>query len=162
MKKSFKKIGWDYSRKADYMVTISVRDRKKIFGQLIDGEMVLSREGLVANDRWLAMPSIYPHVQLGVFVIMPQHIHGIIHIRNADYDGVTRSGTFGPQNKNLGQIIRGFKGGFSAQIREHNPSFKWQNRYHDRILFNDAQYDAARNYIMNNPTETYWKEDKGF
>ncbi len=157
MKRSFRKIGWDYSRKADYLVTIVVKDRKKVFGQLVDGEMVLSREGLIAQERWLAMANIYPHVALGVFVVMPDHVHGIIHIRNTDFDGVTRSGTFGPQKNNLGHVVRGFKGGVSARIREFNPSFKWQQRYHDNILFNEKQYKAAADYIINNPRVAFEK-----
>ena len=70
--------GWDYRRSFAYFVTICVRNRQCIFGDVVDGAVRLSRRGMVASDCWLDIPNHHPHVELDAFIIMPNHMHGIL------------------------------------------------------------------------------------
>ncbi|MEJ5245220.1 MAG: hypothetical protein WHV28_05860 [Bacteroidota bacterium] len=71
---------WNYGWNAAYFVTICTHDRQNFFGDIVDGKMVLSEIGELANQYWLEIPNHFSFVQLGAFVIMPNHIHGIIII----------------------------------------------------------------------------------
>jgi REP element-mobilizing transposase RayT len=77
---------WDYSHNAAYFVTICTKNREWFFGDVVDGDMVLSEIGKIANDYWLAIPEHFPFVKLGAHIIMPNHVHGIIII-DKPYDG---------------------------------------------------------------------------
>ena len=79
-RKSPRKPGHDYVGESLYFVTICTHLREWHFGEVVDDMMYLNPLGQVANDRWVAIPSHFPHVQLGVHVVMPNHVHGIIHI----------------------------------------------------------------------------------
>ncbi|MDR2907260.1 MAG: transposase, partial [Bacteroidales bacterium] len=71
---------YDYSQAGLYFVTICTQDRKCLFGEIINGQVRLNEYGQMAYDEWLKTPTIRPNVQLGEFVVMPDHIHGIIAI----------------------------------------------------------------------------------
>lgn len=73
---------FDYSQPGAYFVTIVTQDRKLLFGQVLDGEMVLNDIGRMVTELWLAIPDHFSNVELGEFVVMPNHIHGIISITN--------------------------------------------------------------------------------
>jgi hypothetical protein len=71
---------FDYSQPGAYYVTIVTHERKQLFGQIVDGEMVLNEIGKMVKEVWIAIPKHFPNVEFGEFVIMPNHIHGIISI----------------------------------------------------------------------------------
>lgn len=71
---------WDYRNVWYYFVTICTKDRKHYFGNIQNKEIILSDMGCIANQYRLDIPKHFPHVSLGIFVIMPDHIHGIISI----------------------------------------------------------------------------------
>jgi len=71
---------FDYSQPGAYYVTIVTHERKQLFGQIVDGEMVLNEIGKMVKEVWIAIPKHFPNVELGEFVIMPNHIQGIISI----------------------------------------------------------------------------------
>ena len=161
---------WDYGWNAAYFVTICTENREWYFGDIVDGEIQLSKIGIIANKCWHEIPKHFPFVKLGAFVTMPNHMHGIVIIDKLD-DG--RSGIaetqnfaslqgnknkFGPQSQNLGSIIRGFKIGVTKQARQINPDFAWQSRFHDHIIRNDKSFHNISEYIINNPSK--WQEDK--
>src|SRR6266496_2149740 len=70
--------GWDYRRSYAYFVTICVRNRASIFGDVFDDEMRLTRRGLIARDCWVDIPNHHAHVELDSFIVMPNHVHGIL------------------------------------------------------------------------------------
>src|SRR5438874_2032366 len=70
--------GWDYRRSFGYFVTICVRNRSCVFGDVVDGEMRLTRRGMVVRECWLNIPNHHPHVELDSFIVMPNHLHGIL------------------------------------------------------------------------------------
>ena len=81
-RRSIRLKGYDYSQVGLYFVTICVKNRLHLFGDVCDGEMVLNEYGKIANDEWQKIPKRYPNVSLGVFQIMPNHIHGIIALND--------------------------------------------------------------------------------
>ena len=114
------------------------------------------------------------NLELGEFVVMPNHFHGIIGIGKNEYN--TKRDTqrrdamhcvsatndsknkFGPQSKNLASIIRGFKTGVTINARLINPNFAWQSRYHDHIIRNDRSFHRISKYIIDNPLN--WSDDQ--
>lgn len=86
---------------------------------------------------------------------MPDHIHGIVHIEKSDpkmpHSAAFSKNKFGPQSKNLGSILRGYKIGVTKKSKLICPKFKWQPRYHDHIIRDEAEYQRIHNYIIANP-----------
>ena len=74
--------GYDYSRPGFYFITICVQNMKHIFGDVIDGKMHLNELGKIARDYWNTIDNRYPNTRVDAFIIMPNHVHGIIEIIN--------------------------------------------------------------------------------
>lgn len=173
---------WDYGSNSAYFVTINTYNRKHYFGEIEKGEMKLSEIGNIAKSCWLEIPEHFPYVDLGAFVVMPDHVHGIIIINKPRHEKddylITRqpvkaqdfappsestpeppfaspNNTFGPQSKNLASIIRGFKVGVTKNARKTDSNFTWQSRYHDHIIKNEIEHNYIESYIINNPKN--WK-----
>ena len=172
-RRSIRLRGHDYSSPGAYFITICTHDRLPLFGQVNDGKMVVNEYGEIARECWNAIPEHFPHVELDVFIIMPNHIHGIIWIvdinNNAGnnvgaqqccaptYRGVT------PHNVrpgSLGAIIRSFKSAVTRRInalRDHPGMPVWQRNYFDHIIRTPQTLDAIRQYIIENPIR--WDAD---
>ena len=168
--------GYDYGQNGMYFVTICAKDRENFFGEVDDGKMVLNGVGEIVREEWLQTSIIRPNVFLDEWVVMPNHIHGIIEIFNAlttRRDGLQSVSTqgmdddkiqqyknkFGPQKNNLASIIRGFKGMVTKRVHMCGyDNFAWQSRFHDRIIRNDRELNRIREYIQNNPAE--WERDR--
>ena len=75
---------WDYGWNAAYFVTICTQNREYYFGGIVDGKMHLSEIGALAHKYWPEIPGHFPCVKLGAFIVMPNHIHGIIVIDKPD------------------------------------------------------------------------------
>lgn len=164
---------WDYGWNAPYFVTICTQNREYYFGDIIGGEMVLSEIGEMAQKYWHEIPEHFPFVQLGAFVVMPNHVHGIIIIdkpddgRNVETQNFASlpektkqpepKNQFGPQSKNLASIIRGFKIGVTKHARQIHADFAWQSRFHDHIIRDNKSFERIENYIINNPQN--WGDD---
>jgi len=147
---------WDYGSNAAYLVTICIAGRTHDFGQVRNGEMILTPLGRAAADCWAAIPDHFPFVVLDAYVVMPNHVHGIIIIDKPDgsADGPNR---FGPQSRNLASIVRGFKIGVTKYARQRDIPFKWQARYHDRVIRSVSECERIRQYIHENPER--WEKD---
>ncbi len=150
---------WDYSANGYYSITICTDKRIYYFGDIKNGGMVLSAVGQMAYKYWHEIPYHFPFVMLDAFIIMPNHIHGIIIINKADYKyKECNFGKFSPQVKNMASIIRGYKIGVTKYAANNNLSFKWQPRYYDNIIRDRYHLNNVREYIKNNPKK--WKIDK--
>lgn len=120
--------------------------------------MHLNEIGAIAQEEWLKSPSIRPdmNLMLDAFIIMPNHIHAIIFIGENRYNChgdrmhcvSTNKNQFGPQSKNLGAIIRGFKSAVTIKARTINSFFGWQSLYHDHVIRNESSYNKIKNYII--------------
>ena len=154
---------WDYGSPGLYFITICTKDREQYFGKIENDEMVLNELGLIVNSEWLRTPEIRPDMNLesGEFITMPNHFHAIIMIGENQYNSQrTNTNKFGPQSKNLGSIIRGFKSSVTTQAKKLNIEFGWQERFHDHIIRNHDELIRISNYIVSNVAN--WKQDKFF
>ncbi len=122
------------------------------FGEIL----VFSEIGKIANDFWKEIPAHYPFVEIDQFVVMPNHIHGILFFNRPDKKDWTPN-KFGIQSQNLGAVIRAFKSSLKRYSNQNKIQFEWQPLYHDRIIRNDKALNAIRRYIINNPIK--WKND---
>jgi len=158
---------WDYSSPGYYFVTICTKNKEKCFGDVVNGELNLSRLGKVASKYWQEIPHHFPQVKLDAFVVMPNHIHGVIIIENDDRIVETQNfaslqefqlNKFGPQFKNLASIIRGYKIGVKKWSTINNIPFAWQERFYDHIIRSEDDLSDIREYIVDNPLN--WEKDE--
>jgi putative transposase len=163
-RKSIRLKGFDYSREGLYFITICTHDRQLLFGRIEKGKMNLSDGGKVAHECWLAIPEHFPKVKLHEFVIMPDHLHGIIEL--TDDSGVQNFGSHPHPRKrhefqkiiprSVGSVVRGFKIGVTKYFRANTQiETAWQRNFHERIIRNEESYLRISRYITNNPL--YWK-----
>lgn len=135
----------DYSG-GKYFVTICTRDKEHYFGKIADGEMILSSLGRHAYDAMATLHTHYSYVEVPLFVIMPNHVHAIIIIREmADAPGCI------PTSRTaLGVVIGGYKQNVTRFARRNGIDFGWQLRYHDHIVRGIRDGNNIANYIENN------------
>ena len=151
---------WDY-RDGMYFVTININSGGLPFGQVVDGKMVHSAIGEIVCRNWRAMAEHFPWVHLDAFVVMPNHVHGLLLLR--DVPGITHaapcggfSGFHNPAVKpGLARAIRWFKGKTTYDIRQLQTWFQWQGRYYDTVIRHENQARRVRRYIALNPIR--WK-----
>ncbi|MEA5576613.1 transposase [Anabaena sp. UHCC 0451] len=86
-RRSMRLKGYDYSQQGAYFVTICTHQRNCLFGEIVDGEMKLNTNGEIARGSWLSIPRHFQNVELDEFVIMPNHLHGILIIKNFEMEG---------------------------------------------------------------------------
>ncbi|BAZ14084.1 hypothetical protein NIES4071_59240 [Calothrix sp. NIES-4071] len=143
--------GYDYTQPGKYFVTICVAKREHLLGYIQNGEMHLNLYGEAVKTNWHNLAKIYSHVELDAFVIMPNHIHAIIVLKQLtteflDTPKTTRQG--------LPEIVRGLKT-FSAtkinQLRNVKGIAVWQRGYYEHIIRNEISLTKIRQYIVNNP-----------
>jgi len=160
---------YDYSQPGAYFITMVTHQREPLFGSIVQGEMRLSAMGQVAEEHWRLIPEHFPQVELGAYVIMPNHVHGIIVINgrsNAsafERTGTTCRGTtmscpyearekFGkPVKGSIPTIIRSYKASVTRRIqREQNATAIWQRNYYEHIIRNEEAHHRISLYIESN------------
>jgi len=163
-RRSIRIPGYDYASPGAYFVTISVQDSECVLGQVVDGEMVLSEAGQIAHDGWAEVPRHFPNVSVDTFVVMPNHVHGIVCIEDdPGRGGVTPPLQDGPHivRPTLGQIVAYYKYRATKWInalRDTPGAPFWQRNYYERIIRDDAELDRIREYIVGNPYT--WHTDR--
>jgi putative transposase len=142
--------GFNYSKAGYYFVTVCVKDRICCFGEIINGEMVVNKHGQTAKKFWEKISEHYKNSKLDEFMVMPNHIHGIIILVGAD--------TIRPY-AGLSKIIGYFKQKVSKIIRQNGlGKFSWQKSFYDHVIRDDADLNRIREYIRNNPKQ--WELDE--
>jgi REP element-mobilizing transposase RayT len=154
---------YDYRQPGAYFVTLVTHERECLFGNIRDGAMECNPYGDIARTCWQAIPEHFPRVECDVFVIMPNHVHGIVWLKgDPDPAGDPPERQFGrPIAGSLSTIIRVYKSVVTRAINERRetPGGKvWQTRFHDHIIRNERELVAIQEYIMNNPAR--WSEDR--
>ena len=163
-RRSVRLQGYDYAQVGAYFVTIVTQGRECLFGDVVDGEMVLNEYGQIIVGEWERTADIRPNVSLDVFIAMPNHIHGIIMI--ADGRGtLQRAPTterFGqPTSNSIPTIIRLFKSVTTKRINEvrgRPGGAVWQRNYYEHIIRDEDDLCRIREYIVNNPLQ--WEVDR--
>ena len=158
---------YDYGRTGAYFVTICVVQKQCLFGEIVDDTVKLGALGQIITACWQAIPDHFPQVVLDAYVVMPNHVHGILVIDAASDGQMHRVGAQHaaplPQNVkpgSLGAIVRSFKAAASRQVniqRQTPGELLWQRNYHDRIIRNEPELNRIRAYIAQNPAK--WAED---
>ncbi|HHX09129.1 MAG TPA: transposase [Chloroflexi bacterium] len=154
---------FDYSQPGAYFVTIVTQDRKQLFGEVVEGEMILNDVGMMVKEVWEVIPDHFPNVELGEFIVMPNHIHGIISITNveATHASPLPRVSKGPTPESIAAIIGSFKSATSKRIREFKKNHKkrlWQRNYYEHIIRNERDHQAIYDYILANPMN--WEKDE--
>ncbi len=154
---------WNYANEGLYFVTICTLDKENFLGEIVEGEIYLSEIGKIAEEEWLNTKEFRKDMNLRLeeYVIMPNHIHGIIsigeNIFNEIEDEQLYQNTFIPQSKNLSSVIRGYKSSVTIYARHHEIPFGWQTRFYDHIIRSADSHLRIADYILNNVSQ--WKED---
>jgi len=180
-RRSIRLQGYDYSRSGAYYVTLCTQDRACFFGEVVDTDMHLNDAGRLVSDSWRALPDRFPPIVLDAFVIMPNHIHGVVVItddattvHNRDVVGAglvpARDGSIvGATTRvapTLGDVIGAYKSLVTVQYaravnaRGWLPFRKrlWQRNYHEHVIRNAVSLNRIRHYILDNPR--HWHEDR--
>jgi REP element-mobilizing transposase RayT len=173
----------DYAESGAYFITICTHEGKHVFGNVAEGRVYLSYEGRAVSRAWEWLEAQYDYVRLDEWVVMPNHLHGIIVITDgplkraspgSDYSenaprtyGTTVLGggstTAGAQRrKPVGRLIGAFKTVSTKRINEwrHTPGGRlWQRNYYDRVVRSDVDMHRIRQYIADNPK--HWRQNRG-
>jgi len=187
-RRSIRLKGYDYSQEGLYFITICVQSsehgsntiRPHLFGYVDNDEMVLNNFGKIASQCWDEIPNHFPNAILHEYIIMPNHIHGIIELVGAqnfapknspkNTSAQTTENTFKQmtaqtteqraknisplQTGTIGSVVRGFKIG----VTKHLGYSIWQRNYYEHIIRNEQSYQLIANYIISNPAN--WEKDK--
>ena len=161
---------YDYSQPGWYFVTVCAQNREMLFGDVVDGKMVLNDTGQMVQETWEWLATQYPYVELDTSVIMPNHLHGIVVIvddcrgdlgKGGSRTAPTTQPTKTAKRKPIGRLIGTFKTVTTKQINELNnpPGAKlWQHNYYEHIIRDEPELNRIRQYIIENPLK--WKDDK--
>lgn len=175
-RKSIRLQGYDYSQAGAYFITVCTHNRVPLFGEIVDGVMVLNTAGQIVEKCWCAIPEHFPQVTLDEFVVMPNHVHGIItvgannhlpqHYLPLPSDETPIQSNEPPRplqhgtSRTIGSMVRGFKIGVTRWFRANTDIHAvWQRNYYEHIIRNEDAYLAIAEYIQTNPqrweTDTY-------
>jgi REP element-mobilizing transposase RayT len=158
--------GYDYGQEGAYFVTICTYRRECIFGEIINSEMRLNIFGEIVHEEWLRTPVVRSYVELGEFVVMPNHIHGILVITQPvgtwrRHVPTTEPRAFGkPIAHSLSTIVGAFKSVSTRRtnhLRNTPAAPLWQARFHDVIIRSESALNKICVYIQSNPAR--WAED---
>ncbi len=185
-RRSMRLKGYDYTRVGAYFVTVCTRERECSLGQIEDRIVILSEYGQLVEGCWRNLPRHFPHVELDAFVVMPNHVHGVIWIVDRDGDGRGEDGRGeafahrsrrtlrcspanasplqpprGTRSGSLGAIVQNLKSVTSRKINRMRatPGLPvWQRNYYERVIRDDDELQRIREYIRENPAR--WEEDE--
>jgi len=139
------------------------------FGNVTDGKMVLSEIGIMASKMWYEIPVHFPFISLDAFIVMPDHIHGIIVINRTtgpsavgalhatllpQYDlkhsKNEKMSSISPQQGSLSVVVRSYKSAVTRQAHRFDSNFSWQSGFYDIIICTTGQLSRIRKYILDN------------
>ena len=150
---------WDYSTPGIYFITICTKNREQYFGEVRQGKMNLSQIGIIADLLWYEIKNHHKNVELDEYVIMPDHIHGII-INRTDGGGNTDITPIGMGHApSLSVIVGGYKSAVSKHAHRLGFDFKWQTSFHDHIVRNEFSLKRIQNYIIQNPMKWWYRKN---
>jgi REP element-mobilizing transposase RayT len=157
-RKSIRLRGYDYSQAGLYFITICTHERMPLFGEIIDGKMMPNETGMMAGKCWCAIPDHFPWAMLDEFIVMPNHVHGIITIGANDVGANNHLPLRHGTSRTIGSIVRGFKIGVTKWFRANTDvHVVWQRNYYEHIIRDEEAYLKIAEYIQTNPQR--WSED---
>ena len=148
-RKQIRLKAWDYSSSGWYFVTICTKDRFNYLGKVIAAEVILSKAGKISERFWREIPNHFQNCELAEFVIMPNHLHGILIIN--EVDKAYKTNKFAkPNSKSLSMIINQYKGSVKRECNKQGLKFEWQSRFYEHIIRNEKSYDKIKRYVYDN------------
>ncbi len=163
----------DYGQTAPYFITICTDNHKHTLGKISNGQFIASQAGKIVDELWHQIPQHFSYVTIDRFCVMPNHMHGVIHIAGGAVDpGGARhvvplpeerdrlgGRKFGKmQQGSLSVVLHAFKAAVSTRCRMEDIPFRWQKNFHDNIIRTDKEYHTICRYIENNVMD--WEKDK--
>jgi REP element-mobilizing transposase RayT len=161
-RKTIRLRGYDYGRPGGYFVTACTRDREPLFGEIVSCEqpsgqpLVLNEYGRIVSECWLWLAKQYPCVELDEWIVMPNHLHGILIISDGRGGGDSRIAPTKP----LGRLIGAFKTVSARRINElrSTPGAPvWKRDFYDHVIRDEADLNRIRQYVAYNPFN--WADD---
>jgi len=151
-----------------YFITVCVEGRECLFGEVVQGKMILHQAGQIVEEEWLRTPDIRPFVALDEFIVMPNHLHGIIVFtyagaRPARAPGCAplQHGRLRRQPRSLGSFVAGFKSATTTRINDLRGTLGvplWQRNYYEHVIRDEDELHRIREYILINPLR--WELDR--
>jgi REP element-mobilizing transposase RayT len=175
-RRSIRAQSYDYAGNGTYFVTICTAGREQLFGRVTSGGMAMNEFGWIVWEEWERSAQIRNEVEVGPFVVMPNHLHGIVTINPSESAAENRSASrsskivhvespgrrpLGAQPRSLSSFVGGFKGAATKQINEIRGTpgaVVWQRNYYERIVRDEREMSQIWAYIENNPLG--WAEDQ--
>ncbi len=146
---------YDYSSVGWYFVTVCTHEWRCTLGNVLEDQFIINATGKIVERSWKWLGEHFPNVELDEFVIMPNHLHGIVII-NEPRRGGSRTAPTEPKTKPLGRLIGAFKTTSTKAINLRNGSSGtafWQRGYYEHVIRNDNDLHRIRTYIQNNPLQ---------
>ena len=164
-RRSIRLKGYDYTQAGAYFVTVCTHKRACLFGEIVQDEMHASDIGALVSRCWDEIPIHFPDAELDSFVLMPNHLHGIIVLRDTPQRTLDVSEKFGkPVSGSIPTIVRSFKSAVTRAVGMHVgarhavPLRVWQRNYWEHVVRHESELAQIREYIENNPGQ--WLLDK--
>jgi REP element-mobilizing transposase RayT len=183
-RRSIRLRGYDYTQPGAYFITVCIEGRQCVLGEIAGDKMRLNEAGRMVETTWEAIPTQYSGVEIDAFVVMPNHIHGIIVLVGADprvcpenmgaprsaplqrWERETTTNPAQPQWLSLSTVVQRFKtlttkrymDGVNHYAWPPFPGRLWQRNYYEHIIRNEAALEQIRQYIADNPAR--WAVDR--
>jgi REP element-mobilizing transposase RayT len=163
-RRSIRLPGFDYGQPGMYFVTICTCKRQILFGEVVEGAMVLNQIGRIVEEEWSKTAALRPYVALDKFVIMPNHFHAIVEMherRGTACRAPTAERFAQPVSGSLPTIIRSFKSAVTKRVNDcrNMPGVPfWQENYYEHVIRNEDDLHRIREYIQTNPVR--WEIDR--
>jgi REP element-mobilizing transposase RayT len=168
VRQSIRLKDYDYSQEGGYFVTICTQNLKNLLGEILNGKTALSPIGSIAQSFWMEIPKHFANVKLDKFVIMPNHIQGIIIIKNVGaihelplQKSSSHNNRVERRKMLIPRIVGFYKMNTAKQInlfRKTSGSPVWYRNYYEHVIRNEEELNHIRQYIMNNPLR--WELDR--
>ena len=169
---SQRKKGYDYTEPGYYAITLCTYNRVCLFGVIVDGDMRFNDAGRMIHQTWHEAPNHHPGIELDVSQTMPNHLHGIVVVRDLSdphanpHHGTKNGRTQRSAPTSVSTVIQRFKTLTTKRYIEGVKTARWpvfhhklwQRNFHDRIIRNETELNRIRSYIDNNPAQ--WASDE--
>ncbi len=159
VRKRLRLRGYDYGEAGFYFITICTQGRIQWLGQVIEAEMHIGAAGSIVQAEWNALPKRFPGLELDQFVVMPNHVHGIVRMSDKVEYHNQSSRANSQSRPTVSAIVKTLKGATAYRIRAFAVAseFGWQKSFYDSIVRDEEMLNVIRDYIVNNPS--LWGED---
>lgn len=163
-RRSIRLKGYDYSQSGLYFITICVKNNACLFGEIVNGVLLLNDAGKMVETEWTKLPDRFKNIELHEFIVMPNHFHAILEIVGATLMDAQNADE--PVKKTVGDMVGAFQSIVTVEYIRGVKNNDWQpfdrklwhRNYWEHIIRNEQSYQTISEYIINNPLK--WDEDK--